>query len=130
MTDRSSDMRHILSQIRTLTGEPLLTESGDHTSSVALKGGLTLDLSIRQRRSGRYTFTGAINGESAVTGEFQRETFGDKGSVEEIVVSPKFRRIGVATAVYDAFTEMGFRVVPSDDVRPDGQRFWSSRSRW
>lgn len=104
--------------------------TGTDQRIVKLKDGSDLHLTIRERRGRRYTFTGEINGQSAVAGEFQREPFGDKGSVEEIVVAQQFRRKGVATAVYDAFADMGFRVVPSDDVRPDGQRFWASRSRW
>jgi hypothetical protein len=44
-----------------------------------------------------------------------------------IEVSPTFRRIGLATAIYDYIDSQGYHIQPSNNVQPDGQKFWASR---
>lgn len=82
---------------------------------------------VKERRNRRFAFTAWVGDVQVAAGEFQAELYGDKGSVEEIVVSSRFRRRGIAKAIYDHFEKMGFEVVPSDDLRPDGQAFWKAR---
>lgn len=99
--------------------------SGD---TYPIKGG-SVRVITRELRGGRYSFRAMIGDEQVAIGEFQTHDamMNDKGSVEEITVSPRYRRKGIASAIYQHFEKMGFNVVPSDDVRPDGQAFWNGR---
>jgi hypothetical protein len=98
------------------------------SNTYPIKGG-TVQVVTRELRGNRYSFTATVDGQRAAIGEFQAQDSmnGDKGSVEEITVAAAFRRRGIASAIYSHFEKMGFTVVPSDDVRPDGQAFWKSR---
>ena len=97
--------------------------------SIELTTGDTLDLTIKDLGRGRYVFIGDIGDLQVVIGEFQTHPFEKKGSVEEITVYSQFRRRGIATAVYDTFEYLGFIVVPSDNVKPDGRKFWNNRKK-
>lgn len=98
----------------------------DESENYPIKGG-EVEVRVRALRGGRYAFSALVGGQEAAMGEFQANPYGDTGSVEEIVVFREFRRKGIATAIYNHFEKMGFRVVPSDDVKPDGRAFWDKR---
>lgn len=52
----------------------------------------------------------------------------DDNSWRGLSVSDSFRRIGVASAMYDyAEKILGYTLKPSDGLEPDGQRFWKAR---
>lgn len=95
------------------------------TSAYAIKGGEVI-LSVKEMRGDRYSVLATVDGREAATAEFQADWLG-RGSIEEIVVNTAFRRRGIARAIYDHFEKMGFTVVPSNDIRPDGQAFWRDR---
>lgn len=56
--------------------------------------------------------------------------YGDQsGSVEDVHVEPEYRRVGVATAIYDFIESVGLHVEPSKNrMEPDGRAFWKGRS--
>jgi len=52
----------------------------------------------------------------------------DWGSVEGVKVEPKFRRQGVATAIYDFLDSIGLNPQPTDGwMEEDGKAFWKNR---
>ncbi len=51
----------------------------------------------------------------------------DNGFVRTVEVEKDFRRMGVATALYDYIENLGYDVKPSPAVEPDGWRFWEAR---
>lgn len=53
----------------------------------------------------------------------------DEGCFRGVDVRKEFRRLGVATAMYDYVKNMGFSVRPSPYLEPDGQAFWSTRKK-
>lgn len=45
-----------------------------------------------------------------------------------IAVVPEYRRMGVATAMYDQIEDMGYTVIPSPgDIFPDAENMWDYR---
>lgn len=53
----------------------------------------------------------------------------DRGEFRGIEVPKPFRRLGVATAIYDYVENLGMNVKPSPYLQPDGVKFWDNRSR-
>jgi len=108
-----------------------LFESNDSNIKIVplkIKNGW-VNLHIRNMGRDRWSFQVYGKTQQLAFGEFQGfyQNGQNLGSVQEIVVVEKFRRLGIATAIYDYFGSLGYRVVPSDDVKPDGQAFWKSR---
>ncbi len=53
----------------------------------------------------------------------------EAGSFRGIEVFEKYRRMGVATAMYDELKRLGYHVRPSDNLEPDGEKFWAARRK-
>jgi hypothetical protein len=52
------------------------------------------------------------------------------GNVEDVQVEKAWRRLGVATKMYDFLKVLGYRVEPSNNrIEPDGRAFWNARQR-
>lgn len=98
------------------------------TKPLKIKNGV-VKLMVRSMGRDRFSFQVLGKTQELAFGEFQGfERNGEHcGSVEEIVVSEKYRRRGIATAVYDYFQSLGYKIVPSDSLKPDGLEFWKSR---
>ncbi len=73
-------------------------------------------------------FRAVYDGNVICSGEARKDREGDGGSVIEIVVVERYRRMGVATKVYNMIEQqLGWKLHPSDEVKPDGQEFWKNR---
>jgi len=48
-----------------------------------------------------------------------------------VVVDPNYRRLGIATAMYNfAENKLNMKFIPNENVlTPDGKKFWSSRNK-
>ncbi len=93
--------------------------------SYPVRGGEVL-IKVRLIGENRYLALAFINGEQVAIGEFQSDGSGG-GWMDEILVFPRFRRLGIASAIYDFFKDMGVRISKSNNVKPDGEAFWKSR---
>lgn len=51
----------------------------------------------------------------------------DRSYFRGVEVTPQYRRQGVASAIYAYIEAQGFTIRPSNNVQPDGQKFWASR---
>jgi hypothetical protein len=80
----------------------------------------------------RHSFRVVYDGKVIAYGEVEKDSVHDDehgASVQEIVVHNKYRRMGIASKIYSAIErKFGYKLHPSDDVRPDGQEFWKARS--
>ena len=80
----------------------------------------------------RHSFRVVYDGKVIAYGEVEKDSVHDDehgASVQEIVVNHTYRRKGIATKIYDAIErKFNYKLHPSDDVKPDGQEFWKSRS--
>ncbi len=65
-----------------------------------------------------------VNGHTIGSAQIPYEDSAFRG----IVVDEDFRRLGVATALYNYAEKLfGFKLTPSDTLEPDGEAFWKAR---
>lgn len=81
---------------------------------------------------GRHGFKAYKNDKLVAYGEVQKDKIYDDldngASVQDIVVSEKYRRQGIASKVYDEIErQLNYKLHPSDDLTDMGRKFWVSR---
>ena len=77
---------------------------------------------------GRFTVNAYINGIHVGHAEFASDDpDGEEGFYAiSVGVEPEYRRMGVATAMYDAATEKFGEIIPSEHQTDDARAFWQS----
>lgn len=74
-----------------------------------------------------FVISASLDGEEIASGRFDVVS----GHFRGIEVSEPYRRLGVASAIYDYVEQvMGFTVTPSGHLEPDGQSFWNNRNKY
>lgn len=51
------------------------------------------------------------------------------GSVIDVKVNDDYRRLGIASAIYDYIEKLGYDVESSGDLTSDGKAFWDNRRK-
>ena len=69
--------------------------------------------------------TAEINGKIVAWGKYSS----DENSFRGIEVKKEYRRMGIASAIYDYMKDKGYYVRPSDNLEPDGEAFWKNRNK-
>ncbi len=67
--------------------------------------------------------TASINGKIIGWGKYSSDEMSFRG----IEVRKEYRRLGIASAMYDYMTDKGYYVRSSDHLEPDGEAFWNNR---
>jgi SAM-dependent methyltransferase len=89
----------------------------------------TLPGSGKIRHSFRVIYDGKVIARGEVEKDYAYDDDDRGASVQEIVVYSKYRRMGIASKIYDAIElTFNYKLHPSDDVKNDGQEFWKARS--
>ena len=52
-----------------------------------------------------------------------------RGYFRGVEVQAAYRRLGIASAMYSYIEQAGYQVSPSNNVQPDGERFWAGRKK-
>lgn len=86
---------------------------------------------IETRWDGNFTVEAYIDGKRVGTAEFASDDPEGRYGFYAISVGvdPKYRRMGVATAMYDAATKKFGEIIPSEHQTDDARAFWQSYSR-
>jgi ribosomal protein S18 acetylase RimI-like enzyme len=119
----------------------IVTETTDRLSrSAKLKDGRPITLTIQKWEPDLIRFPDETDTkvflvramrDGVMIGYAEFYFYGERsGSVEDVKVEPEYRRLGVATAIYDYLKGFGLTVEPSAQrIEPDGRAFWMSRGR-
>jgi ribosomal protein S18 acetylase RimI-like enzyme len=80
---------------------------------------------------GNFTVRAYIDGNVVGSAEFASDDpDGNSGFYAiDVGVNPKYRRTGVATAMYDAATEKFGEIIPSEHQTDDARAFWNTYGR-
>ena len=83
---------------------------------------------IEIRWDGNFTVKAYIDGKFAGSAEFASDDPEGRYGFYAVDVSvlPQYRRMGVATAMYDAATEKFGEIIPSEHQTDDARAFWQS----
>jgi ribosomal protein S18 acetylase RimI-like enzyme len=85
---------------------------------------------IEIRWDGNFSVHAYINNQHAGTVEFASDDPDGNGGFYAIdaSVAPEFRRMGVATAMYDSAEERLGELIPSEHQTADAKAFWKARN--
>jgi ribosomal protein S18 acetylase RimI-like enzyme len=75
-------------------------------------------------------FIGYVNGDPVGSAVFTYDSDRKGWYSEATDVDPEYRRMGVATAIYNAAKEKLGRIIPSDDMTPDAEALWKDKDIW